>query len=55
MTKQSLIPVGAERAVTRRETSPFAFLQHEIDRLFEGFARNSRHSPPRLQLCGAWT
>lgn len=40
MTKQSLIPVGTERAVTRREANPFTFLQHEIDRLFDGFARN---------------
>jgi HSP20 family protein len=40
MTKQSLIPVGTERAVSRRETNPFTFLQHEIDRLFDGLARN---------------
>jgi HSP20 family protein len=40
MTKQSLIPVGTERSVTRRETNPFTFLQHEIDRLFDGFSRN---------------
>jgi HSP20 family protein len=40
MTKQSLIPVTTERAVARRETNPFAFLQQEIDRLFDGFSRN---------------
>ena len=40
MTKQSLIPVGSERALTRRETNPFTFLQHEIDRLFDGVSRN---------------
>ncbi|MET0722467.1 MAG: Hsp20/alpha crystallin family protein [Tardiphaga sp.] len=40
MTKQSLIPVGTERAVLRRESNPFAFLQQEIDRLFDGFSRN---------------
>ena len=40
MTKQSLIPVGTERAVTRRETNPFAFLQQEIDRLFDGFSHS---------------
>jgi HSP20 family protein len=40
MTKQSLLPVGTERAVTRRESNPFTFLQHELDRLFDGFARN---------------
>ena len=39
MTKQSLIPVGTERAIARRETNPFTFLQQEIDRLFEGFSR----------------
>jgi HSP20 family protein len=40
MTKQSLIPVGTERAVARRETNPFTFLQQEIDRLFDGFSRS---------------
>jgi HSP20 family protein len=40
MTKQSLVPVGTERAVTRRAANPFTFLQHEIDRLFDGFSRN---------------
>ncbi|MGB8398393.1 Hsp20/alpha crystallin family protein [Bradyrhizobium sp.] len=39
MTKQSIIPVGTERAVARREANPFSFLQQEIDRLFEGFSR----------------
>jgi len=40
MTKQSLVSVGTERAVARRETNPFTFLQQEIDRLFDGFARS---------------
>lgn len=35
-----LIPVGTERAVARRETNPFTFLQQEIDRLFDGFGRS---------------
>jgi HSP20 family protein len=39
MTSKSLIPVGTEQAVARRETNPFAFLQHEIDRLFDSFSR----------------
>ena len=37
---KGLIPVGTERAVARRETNPFTFLQQEIDRLFDGFGRN---------------
>jgi HSP20 family protein len=40
MTKQSVIPVANERAVARREASPFSYLQQEIDRLFDGFSRN---------------
>lgn len=40
MTKQSLIPVGTERAAVRREANPFSFLQQEIDRLFDGFSRS---------------
>ena len=32
---KSLIPVGTDRAVARRDTNPFSFLQQEIDRLFE--------------------
>ncbi len=39
MTK-SVIPVGTERSVARQEANPFAFLQQEIDRLFDGFSRN---------------
>jgi HSP20 family protein len=38
MTK-SLIPVGTDRGVARREANPFSFLQQEIDRLFEGMSR----------------
>ena len=55
MTRQSLIPIGTERAVTRRETNPFTFLQHEIDRLFDGFSRKFPYLPPRRRLCRAWT
>jgi HSP20 family protein len=40
MTTKSVIPVGTQRAVTSRETNPFALLQQEIDRLFQGVARN---------------
>jgi HSP20 family protein len=39
MTK-TMVPVSTDRAVARRETNPFSFLQQEIDRLFEGFSRN---------------
>jgi HSP20 family protein len=35
----SVIPVGTQRAVTRRDTNPFSFLQQEIDRLFDGVSR----------------
>ena len=40
MNARSVIPVGTQRAVTRRETNPFSLLQQEIDRLFEGVTRN---------------
>jgi HSP20 family protein len=39
MTK-STVPVSTDRATVRRETNPFFFLQHEIDRLFDGFSRS---------------
>ncbi|MGY3621091.1 Hsp20/alpha crystallin family protein [Bradyrhizobium sp. USDA 10063] len=34
------VPVTTDRNVARREANPFAFLQQEIDRLFDGFSRN---------------
>jgi HSP20 family protein len=37
---KSVVPVTPQRAVARQETNPFAFLQQEIDRLFEGFGRS---------------
>jgi hypothetical protein len=40
MTLQSLIPVGREVAVVRPESNPFATLQQENDRLFDGSTRN---------------
>ena len=40
MNTKSVIPVGTQRAITRRETNPFLLLQQEIDRLFEGVTRN---------------
>ena len=40
MTAKSVIPVTQDRAVTRREQNPFSMLQHEIDRLFDGFTRS---------------
>jgi HSP20 family protein len=36
---KSVIPVGTDRPGTRLETNPFAFLQQEIDRLFDGLGR----------------
>ncbi|MBE0704137.1 MAG: Hsp20/alpha crystallin family protein [Afipia sp.] len=40
MTTKSVIPVTQDRAVARREQNPFSLLQHEIDRLFDGFTRS---------------
>ena len=40
MNTKPIIPVGTQRAVSRRETNPFSLLQQEIDRLFEGVTRN---------------
>ena len=40
MDAKSVVPVGTQRAITRRDTNPFSFLQQEIDRLFEGVTRN---------------
>jgi HSP20 family protein len=37
---KDVVPVGAGRAVSRANADPFAFLQQEIDRLFDGFSRN---------------
>ena len=37
---KSVVPVTPQRTVARQETNPFAFLQQEIDRLFDGFGRN---------------
>jgi HSP20 family protein len=57
MALKSLIPVGTERSATRSAPNPFFALQHEIDRLFEGLARNfagfpSRDVMPSMDLSG---
>jgi HSP20 family protein len=40
MNLRSLIPIGRERSVARRESAdPFTALQREIDRLFDDFTR----------------
>ena len=39
MNLRSLIPIGRNREVAQRDTSPFVSLQREIDRLFEDFGR----------------
>ena len=44
---KSVVPVTPQRAVARRELNPFAFLQQEIDRLFDGFGRNFPAFPTR--------
>jgi len=40
MDTKSVVPVGTQRAIARRDTNPFSLLQQEIDRLFEGVTRN---------------
>lgn len=47
MALKSLIPIGSERGVTRPASNPFSALQQEIDRLFDGFARNFSGFPAR--------
>ena len=47
---KSVVPVGSERAVSRAEASPFALLQDEINRLFEGFGRNFPTLAPNAAL-----
>ncbi|HVX75575.1 MAG TPA: Hsp20/alpha crystallin family protein [Bradyrhizobium sp.] len=37
---KAVVPIGTERSLARQEANPFAFLQQEIDRLFDGFSRN---------------
>jgi HSP20 family protein len=39
MNLRSLMPIGRERSVARREASPFVSLQREVDRLFDEFTR----------------
>ncbi len=40
MNLRSLLPIGRESALARREFSPFGSLQREIDRLFDDFSRS---------------
>lgn len=40
MTMKSLIPIGRDSSLARTEGNPFAMLQQEMDRLFDGFSRN---------------
>ena len=39
MNLKSLIPIGRESTVARRDANPFTSLQREIDRLFDDFSR----------------
>jgi HSP20 family protein len=39
MSLKSLLPIGRDRNVARREENPFAPLQREIDRVFDDFTR----------------
>jgi HSP20 family protein len=38
MNLKSMIPIGRDKQVARREWNPFASLQREIDRVFDDFA-----------------
>jgi HSP20 family protein len=38
MNLKSMIPIGRDKQVARRERSPFGSLQREIDRVFDDFA-----------------
>jgi HSP20 family protein len=52
MTK-SVVPVNAERSVSRQPSNPFALLQQEIDRLFDGFGRTfhtTESNLPRMDV-----
>ena len=42
MNTKSVIPVGTQRAITRRETNPFLLLQQEIDPAVRG--RHAQYS-----------
>lgn len=37
---KTVVPTGVDRPLGRQENNPLAFLQQEIERLFEGFSRN---------------
>ena len=37
---KSLIPIGRDSSLARTEANPLAMLQHEMDRLFDGFSRS---------------
>jgi HSP20 family protein len=37
---KAVVPTGVDHPLGRQETNPLAFLQLEIERLFDGFSRN---------------
>ncbi len=37
---EAVVPINVERPLVGQENNPFALLQREIDRLFDGFSRN---------------
>lgn len=37
---KAVVPTGVDRPLGRQETNPLAFLQLEIERLFDGFSRS---------------
>ena len=52
---KSLIPIGRDSSLARTEANPLAMLQHEMDRLVDGFSRSftglsSRTLMPSMDL-----
>lgn len=48
MNTKSVIPVGTQGVVTRREANPLSQLQQEIERLFDGVTRNMGFATPSM-------
>ena len=47
MALKALTPTTSERGLSRQTSNPFFTLQHEIERLFDGFSRNFPEFPMR--------
>ena len=53
---KTVVPTGVDHPLGRQESNPLAFLQLEIERLFDGFSRNfspfamARSTVPRMDV-----